>query len=633
MNRGDILRVNLLSGMVSNEPISEKLMLDFVGGRGINGRILYDETERGLDPLSPEAPLIFGVGPLTGTPSPASGRWVITAKSPMTGIFGEAHAGGYWGAELRYAGHEHLIITGKANKPIYLLIEDERVEIRDANHLWGKNVWETQKLIREELGDSRVQIACIGPGGENLVKWACVINGLTKSAGRCGMGAVMGSKNLKAIAVRGHGGVKVAKPIEFMNAVQETKRIIREHPNYKNFSKYGTMLIANSLYDNGRLTFKNIQTTRQEGYNEKLRAENFIVHTVKHKACFGCPCGCGHRYVVKEGPFAGIAGDGTELTTFMNLVGVGIEDWGAMFKATELCNLYGLDTASAGVVLQGAFECYQRGLLTQKDTDGLALEWGNVDVVLELLRKTAYREGFGNILAESTVGAAKKIGKGADKYFFHIKGLDMLLVMHSAFIGSALCYATSTRGADHLRGLPTTEFYVFNEPLIRKRFGHLDFKALTSKYGFKDKAPITVWHQHFSVLFDSLPMCTFNGEWMLAQGIDVDNMAELLSSATGIDYSSRALMKAAERIYNVEHMFNVREGIRRKDDTVPWRYFEEPCPDGPDKGRLIDVEKWEKLKDEYYDERGWDRETGIPTKKKLAELGLEGLVKDLKNLQ
>lgn len=633
MYSGDILRINLSDATVNREAIGEDLRMDFIGGRGINTKIYYSETTHGLDPLSPGAPLIFGVGPLTGTASPASGRWLVTAKSPLTGIWGESHAGGHWGAELRFAGYEHIIVTGKSSKPVYLFIQDDEIQIRDAEHLWGKNVWETQKLIREELGDSRIQIACIGPAGENLVKLACIMTGLTRSAARGGLGAVMGSKNLKAIAVRGHGSVKVAKPIEFIKEVEEAKRIIRQHPNYEKFSKYGTMYLGDTIYDNGRMAFRNVQTTRLEGYDQRFRAAHFLAYIEKHKSCFGCPVGCGHRYVVKDGPFAGIAGDGIEVTAFFNFAGLGIEDWPAIFKATELCNLYGLDVGSVGVVLQGAFECYQRGLISKSDAAGLQLEWGNVATVLQLIEEIAYGKGFGKILSEGCVEAAKILGRGTDKYFFHIKGLELLPLMHSSFVGSALCYATSTRGADHLRGLPSTEFYLFNEDIVRKRFGHLDFKALTSKHGYKDKAPLLIWHQHFAVLLDSIPMCTFNAEWLLTQGIDVDNMAGLLSTATGLDFTPEMLMKAAEKIFNIEHMFGVREGIRRESETLPWRYFEEPCPDGPDKGRLIQKDKWEKLKDEYYGERGWDRQTAIPSEKKLRELGLGDLIKDLEQVQ
>jgi len=633
MNSGDILRINLSNATVSRETIGEDLRVNFIGGRGINTRIYYSETPAGMDPLSPEALLIFGVGPLTGTASPSSGRWLVTAKSPLTGIWGESHAGGHWGAELRFAGHEHIIITGKASRPVYLLIQDDEVQIRDAEHLWGKNVWETQRLIREELGDSRIQIACIGPAGENLVKLACIMTGLTRSAARGGLGAVMGSKNLKAVAVRGHGSVQVARPTEFIKEVAEAKRIIRQHPNYDKFSKYGTMFIGDTIYDNGRMAFRNVQTTRLEGYDEKFRAAHFLNYVVKHKSCFGCPLGCGHRYVVKDGPFAGIAGDGLEVTAFFNFAGLGIEDWPALFKATELCNLYGLDIGSMGAVLQGAFECYQRGLIGRDDTAGLELKWGNIEAVLQLIKEMAYKQGFGKILGEGCAEAARIIGRGTDKYFFHIKGLELLPLMLSTFVGSALCYATSTRGADHLRGLPTTEFYVFNEDIVKKRFGHLDLKAITSKYGYKDKAPLLVWHQHFATLFDSVPMCTFNAEWSLSQGIDVDNIAGLLSTATGLEYTPEMLMKAAERVFNIEHMFDVREGTRRESETMPWRYYEEPCPDGPDKGRLLEKEKWEKLKDEYYDQRGWDKKTAIPTSKKLRELGLDDLIKDLEQVQ
>lgn len=632
---GDILRVDLTSGTIKREPISRELKLNFIGGRGINSKILYDELKPGTDPLSPQNVLIFGTGPLSGTSSPASGRWTVTAKSPETGIHGDANGGGHWAPQLKYTGIQHIVIHGKADKPVYLAIDDDEVEIRDASHLWGKDCWETEKIIRDEWRDPRVQVVTIGPAGENLVKFACILTWVTSAAGRTGMGAVMGSKNLKAIAVRGTKGLKIARPEQFRKAVLEANRLILTHPNYKTFAEFGTPGLGDALYDSGELTVFNHRQSQWEGntvIGQGRSKQQLTKYTTAHRACFGCPLGCKHHYEVKDGPYAGTVGDGPEIPATGGMVFSGINEFTAGLRVTTLTNQWGIDTLTIPYLIAFAMDLYHRGIITKEDTDGIELEFGNHEALMEMMRKIVFREGFGNILAEGIASVAKKFGKEAEYLAAQIKGLNMGSADYRTQPGQGLSWVTSTRGADHLRGYPTCETVgVMDAEVIKERFGTTE---LPPRLSYEGKAKLVVWQQHFNAVQDIINTCRFTGEWLMAQRLQPRHYAAILSAATGIDFSGDDLMKAGERTFNVEAAFNHREaGLTRSDDVLPKRFFEEPLPDGPWKGAVVDWDKFEKMKDDYYELRGWDVELGIPSRKKLEELGLKYIADELEAIK
>ena len=635
---GDILHVDLCTCRMRREPISDELKRHFVGGRGINSKILYDEVKPGTDPLSPENVLIIGSGPLTGTYAPGSGRWEATAKSPLTGIHGDGNAGGHFAAQLKFAGIQHLVIHGKAEKPVYLAIDDDKVEIRDAQHLWGKDTWQTQEMIKEEWRDPRVEAAVIGPAGENLVKFACILNGLTRAVGRGGMGTVMGSKNLKAIAARGTKGLKVAKPGYFKRAVVDINRLIMAHPIYQEFSQTGTLGSTDEAYEAGALTAYNHRQTRMEGCElmgggkASRRTREF---TAKHKACFSCPIGCSGYFVIREGPYAGCHGDRCELAVSCSMgLGCGINSYPPLLYISTLINRWGLDIAELTNEMSFIMDCYDRGIITKEDTDGLEMNFGNERTIIEMTRKIALREGFGNLLAEGIVPVVKQLGEKAEYLAAQIHGLLFYTGDYRANTPAALSYATSTRGADHLRGVPSGTYW-YDAPdaeevkeVLIERYGTAELPPKTS---YEGNAKIPVFTQDFNTLQDSLSTCRFYCEFYLILGLQPRHFAPLLSAATGMDFSGDDLRKVGERVWNVERAFNCREGANRDGDRFPQRFFEEPIPDGPTAGAMLDRDKFERLKDEYYELRGWDVKTGIPTRKKLKELGLKYIADELES--
>jgi aldehyde:ferredoxin oxidoreductase len=624
---GNILRVDLSKGKVSKQPLDKSLIRNFLGGRGINTKTLFDEVSAGIDPFDPENRLIFGTGPITGIPISAS-RWTVTAKSPLTGCHGDAHAGGHWAPELKFAGFDHIVIQGRTNKPVYLWIDDQKVELKSAEGLWGKNTWETQKTIREELGDPNIQIVCIGEAGENLVRFANVMHELKRAAGRTGMGAVMGSKNLKAVAVRGTGSIKIAKPKKLVRLIEEFDNKVLNHKIYPTLSELGTQFFTRTLRDFGRLPTKNYMVNTMD--IEEISAETFVAKFAKrHLACCGCPVHCGKFFEVNEGPYAGIRGDAPEYGCIAANGSICCVSYlPALLKVNNLANQYGIDVISVGHTIGAAMEWYERKIITKDDTDGIELKWGNYEASIELIEKIAHRDGFGDILAEGALKAAKKLGKPeAEKYVLHILGLEL----HSdvrACKGFALHFPTSTRGADHLRGFPmATENFAAPKELLEAITDDENIaRKIKDRNAYEWKEVSVSWEQNVCAVFDSLPLCMF-----MRQFFDFlpKHISELLYAATGINLSKEEVVRIGERIYNVERSFNVREGFSKKDDVLPERMLE-PMKDGPAKGSFIDKAKWEEMRRRYYELRGWDQDTGAPTKKKLTELGLQDIAEKLK---
>ena len=608
---GTVLRVDLSTGKIEKGPLDKELACRYLGGRGINVRILYDELAAGTDALSPENVLIFGAGPLTGAPLPA-GRLHITAMSPLTNILGDSNAGSHFSSELKFAGYDHIVFKGKADKPVYLWIDDDRVELRDAAHLWGKLTDEAQEAIKAELGDPDVEIACIGPAGENLVRLAAVVVGGDGVCGKCGLAAVMGSKNLKAVAVRGTKGIKVADPHALRNRSLELMQQAMRNPNYRKLSTFGTKQFFGPRNLSGGLTMRNGQESGAFWGCDELRAETLRDrYVVKDKGCFGCANHCRDWFQIKEGPYAGLVGVGVEVSA--------LEAWGpllsnpyapSIYKAFILCNQYGLEEIECGQLIALATEWYQMGLITKGDTEGIELGWGNYEGALAMIPKIANRQGIGDLLAEDAVRAAQQLGRGAEKCFTHSKGALKTNVDLRSSPVYAFAHAVSTRGADHLRGA---------------------IPAPVPPGVYEGVARQVVENTYACTLADSLQLCKFSTPFM-GMGMTVAAMADIFSLTTGVPVDEAGMREIADRIGTLERAFIVREGITRKDDFLVGRYMDGPVHGGPLDGLAFDRQKWNAMLDEYYSLLGWEIETGIPTRKTLETLGLAGVAGDLERL-
>ena len=621
------------------QPLSENLAYNFLGGRNINSKILFDEVPAGIDPLSPENKLIIGTGPLTGTLGPGSGRFTVTAKSPLTGIHGDANAGGDFAPEIKYAGYDHIVISGRSDRPAYLWIDDDKVEIRDASHLWGKTVFETDRIIRmEDIGDREIKTLIIGPAGENLVRFAIPIANLYRAPGRCGMGAVMGSKNLKAVAVRGSKSIRVAKPEEYLRYVEELFHKIYNCPVYPPWSTLGTTLLATLKHQRGEMALRNFQGDYwTDEKAEQIRGETFVErYAVKSKACYGCPIHCGHGYVVNEGPYAGTYASGLEWGT-IGTSGPNYDNprLDSICKVHELASEYGMDTVSAGNIICFATELYERGIIDQKDTGGIVLKWGDHKLLVELMQKIAYREGFGDLLAEGLRLMVQKLGKETEKYAYHVKWLDDITDARSD-LGRALNFAVSTRGADHTRGLPS--FALWEDSSFKKMFENQYWEK---KFMSPEASDVHAYHpiRVHTVIFsenvcsaaDALETCKFNTEWVGQEDINLKALSKLASLVTGQEINVDRLVEACRRGWMVERAFSIREGLTAEHDMPSDRFFE-PVPSGPQKGSKLDREKFRELLKIYYEERGLDTETGIPTRESLEALGLNEIANELERV-
>jgi aldehyde:ferredoxin oxidoreductase len=628
---GTILKVNLSSRTIELQPLSESLRLNFVGGRGINSRILFDETSPQIDPYSPANVLVFGSGPLSGTAAPCPARFNVTAKSPLTGIIGDSNAGGYFGPALKRAGIDHIVISGAAAEPVYLWIDNGKAEIRPARHVWGKNVRETETLIKEELGDRRVRVAAIGQAGENLVRIASVIHE-ERAAARTGMGAVMGSKKLKAVAVRGSHEVPLFDAEGFNRYAKELQQKIGASSAYDHFRKKGG---STGTYGTDKAGFLAIRNFQQTGGFEGI--ENFEPLKVAgqfylaNKPCFRCPVGCGKKYLIKEGPFAGEWGNKIEEGAFTPLGPVcGNADIASIFKMNNMGNQFGIDLIEFGAAASVAMEWYEKGVVSKKELDGLEMTWGNYNAMIRLMEKIAFREGVGNIFAEGIVRAAKTFGREAEKYVSHAKNMVMVGVDTRMLKGTALGFATSTRGADHLRALVPVEFPaypVMTPEQAAEKFGTAEVLNPLSY----NKAAAIIYYQHVSMVPDLFELCRFLlGLGTGTKDFKYSDLYQLYYLATGMHCDESVMLTITERVYNVERAFACREGISRQGDHLVGKWADEPVPNGQYKGEKLDPQKWEMALDDYYRLRGWDN-NGVPTKEKLGILGLNDVAESLEN--
>jgi len=616
-----IAYVNLTTGKVVAKLIPKQIRQLYLGGRGINMYLLYNHIKPEVDPLSSENVLLIGTGLLCGIPALGSGRCDIAAKSPITGGIGDSNIGGFFAPELRLAGFDHLVISGKAERPVYLWINDGSVEVRDASHLWGKDTFETQGIIRDDNQDEEVKSLTIGIAGENRVRFANVRTGMKNSAGRTGMGAVMGSKNLKAVAARGTMDIEFSHPDELLDYCKKMNDVITETRWARAQSKWGTLIIYSNTNTTGLIRTKNFQLNRLEK-GEDLEPEVMDRYTIGMSGCYGCSVHCRHRYVLREGSHAPIFAEGPEYTS-LGAFGtmVDCKKMETVLVANHLVNKYGLDTLETGGLIAWAMELYEKGIIGKKDTAELELDWGNEEALFELITQIAHRKGFGNLLADGFKTAISKIGKGSEYYAIQIKGMSNLHSDERPTPALALGIATSTRGADHLRSRPAIDLYGLPEELLQEIYE----APVSSDYtSYDGKSRIVRWQELLYAVTDSLGICKFQTVFCAVHAPKWKEFAKLIQLASGMELTKAQLMEIGERIYTIERMFNIREGFTRKDDALPERYFKEPTPIGLPivKGKKIDKDKFEKMLDEYYALHGWD-ENGFPKKETLERLALD----------
>jgi aldehyde:ferredoxin oxidoreductase len=625
---GRILRIDLSQLSYSITPTSQ--YRDYLGSLGINQYMLLKELPVNADPLSRENVLVFGAGPLVGTNVVASCRMSIGCKNVLTGGVGAADVGGYFASELKFAGYDNIVIKDKAERPVFLYIKDDSIQFFDASHLWGMGTWETSRQIREDLSNPKIRLAAIGPAGENLVKFACIIVDEGRVAGYGGCGAVMGSKNLKAIAVSGSGKISVAHSDYFNQVVANIRKRIDNSSDIKKMRKGGTHYLAGA----GGPNSTSPQSTRnlQDEFwskekSEKLKEHLFEPYEVKRMACFNCPVRCSHLYEIPAGENKGKRFEGIQSNT-VRAFGSNLDndDPLVLLNANYLCNDLGLDVDYTATVLGWAFECFEKGLLSQQDTDGLQLDWGNGKTILALIRKIALREGFGNLLAQGLPAAARQLGRNSEVYAMHVKGAPINEPNMRIYKGWALGVITSTRGSGHLRGAPNTEQKNIPTKISKRIWGIPNASEVCS---YEGRAKLVAWFEAFKALVDSLGLCYFTTYWRDVNLIGPQDLSDLLYGATGLRIQESELLQIGEKIINVEKAFNtLHAGFSREDDLPPERLQKYPVTKGPFKGEYLDKEKWENMLNEYYDQHKWDKVTGWQTEMCLDFLKMPSFVKE-----
>ncbi len=631
---GNILHVDLTSNAVKKEELDVEMAKKFLGGQGISSKLAYDLIKPGIDPLSPENVLVYGVSPFTGTFMPGFPRAGMVSKSPLTGLFVESNSGNSIGPMLKYAGYDHLIITGRAKNPVCLVINNDDVEIKGASDMWGMDTFETADAIRSKLGDE-YWTSCIGPGGENLVSFACVIENRNGMLSRAGLGAVAGSKNLKAIAVRGTKGIRVYKRREFRKLAEEIREKIAKSPLIDLWRNGGKIIDAYMMpfYQRGIYNKRNYGEGAPESCTQVFTQREFAEHIWKrYYACFGCPCGCkgtigvdGGKYPVQDFKISNPWG------TPMLFIECGAKDWDEGVKPAYLASKYGIDAFETLRVISFAIDLYKKGVLSREDADGAELDW-NIGTILNLIEKIVHKDGIGAILAKGIKDAGKEIGRGAERYAVHIKGLAPTMDLRGARtpddrepylfvenVGQLL----DPRGGHHGRSWSIT--YVPRKVDSIKRYAvsmgvpdeAIDRIFSESQWNLPR---LLKWVDDFDTMVFSLGLCM---RPQMMANFDVNNMATLYSITTGMELSSQEMLEAGGRIWNIQRLFNAREGATRKDDMPPYKMMTEPLRVGGNVNPPAREGEIQDMLSEYYEESGWDKATGIPTKEKLVELGLE----------
>jgi len=631
---GNILMVDLSRGKISKEPTSS-YSGEYLGGRGINIKLLYDGVPPETDPLDPASMIIFGMGPLSGTPVPAS-RVEVTTKSPETGYLASSNFGGYFGPELKFAGYDNITITGKADKPVYLWIHNEQVEIRDASHLWGKDTYETQEVIRSEV-NPEAMVACIGPAGENLVRFATIQHELGHGAGRTGTGAVMGSKNLKAIVVRGTKGVKIADPQKYLTIASELEQEMRNSPGVQEMHRHG-MTTAQDQFAK--------QVYPDPDWEPKTsQLDLFLKYKPERTGCHGCPTQCMDLY-----PAEAKGGGAISCSLYAGgFYPVRNNDVDVILETGLLAQRSGVDIISSMMIVSWLMRIYEKGIITAKDTDGIPMEWGSREAIIGMFNKMIKREGFGDVIADGILPAAERIGKGSAYWAYNMKGLpqhspkyrDALIALK----GRALAMVMSSRG-DTMRSMEGREIYPEMIPVIEEKYGKqaaIDYqeelkqraKEITGTEkaaiaaGYEGKAELLVYSEDKITVGDCLSACKLMGSFSDNRPFNEKYQADLFSVGTGVSTSVEKLFEFAKRVRNLERAYCVREGMTRNTDSLPDGYLDHPVERGVLKGEVLESSKFEEMKSEYYALRGWDIATGIPTLETLENTGLKDIAKDL----
>lgn len=652
---GQLLRVDLSKGKIKKEELSKELCMQYIGGRGRDAKILFDEVSPGTQALNKDNVLCLSTGPITGLLGPTTGRVNVASRSPLTEIYGNSNVGTNWGPELKYAGYDGIIITGKSSKPVYLNIEDDIVELKDASKLWGEGVFETTLNLQDKHNGYETHVAAIGPAAERGVLFGSIIFDLWDAAGRTGMGTVMASKNLKAIAVSGIGALEVADPKRYMEVIEDGWLGLINDPGFKmgEHQALGTAVCVGWGNTQGWLPTRNFRESVFEGADNISGEEFRDKYSIKMspipggRACMSCPNRCKRFGRIDSGKYAGTRGniEFEGIAAFGSKCGV--DDMGAVFHAFMLANDYGMDCVSCGNMIATFMELNEEKIINSKKSDGIDLKFGNADAMVEMVHRIANLEGkLGNLGTLGAYKATKKIGKGAEKYTSCIKGIDTIACDPRAAKGFGFTFAVSSRGSDHLRAHPVFEMIKLPGEIGKEMFGSEEACTLT---GYGGKANMVVYHENLSAVTDSIGSCRFMHASYYAQYPIPELLAkhrkrkgkkvkgeihsikyhEWLSAATGMKISYDDMLHIGDRIVNLERALNTRYGIRRKDDTLPERFIKQPLPSGPAKGETFPKKQLDAMIDKYYELRGWDKKSGLHFKKKLLALGMKDVLKDL----
>ncbi|MGY5875511.1 MAG: aldehyde ferredoxin oxidoreductase family protein [Candidatus Thorarchaeota archaeon] len=590
---GRILRIDLSEKRFHIETISDSWIRTVIGGRAANTKLLYEHLDRSCDPLGPENILIFGVGPLTGSLLPASAFFTVTAKSPMTGILGDSAAGGQFAAEMKLTEFDHIMITGKSESSIYLMVTNDSVDFIDCPDLMGKTIVDTTHNIRKAQRDYSIQVAAIGPAGENQVAYATIVSSGNRVNGRTGMGAVMGSKNLKALALRGTGAVEVADTLAFLDEVGVIQQAIRAHNEYDKRHRMGTTMLMNDLNGIGILPTNHFQDGICD-YVDKISGERLADEfKVKNKSCFNCNLHCSRYYIGKDNE-----AEGPEFETLCSFSSrVGASDLAFALEMNTWLNQMGLDSISTSEVIGWIIECQEKGLISPDELDGLQVKWGEVDKIREMVHNITYRKGLGEKLAEGATKVSMNFNEEAQKLVMQVKGLDIICGDPRGIKAYGLTYAIASRGADHLRAEPYFELTNRTEE-AKRRFGTEKAAMRLEEEG---KAALVTYSEKISLLTDSMTMCKNIGLCM--DILNFENSATLLKAGTGFNYTEDRLQKIMGDSVDLQFKLNRELGLTRNQDTLPDRFLHEPLTRGPTKGSTVDIER---MVTEYYNLHGWE---------------------------
>jgi len=610
-----LLKIDLSKKTYHIEDIPIQLRKRYLGGRGLNMAYLYNMVDQNVKPFDPENPIILGCGLLNGI---YFGRMNISGKSPESGYLGDSNIGGYFPSELARCGISHVIITGKSKEPVYLFINNNSIEFKPASHLWGMDTYETQTTIRNELNSDDAKIICIGPAGENLVRFASVASGYKSMAGRTGMGALFGSKNLKAVVCIGDKPFTINDPIKLKDAMVSVTEKLLKTGWAKALGRFGSPLLLHYANEKGFISYRYHQKTSIGRDAESLEAESLDKYATGMVACSGCPVHCRHRYK-SHSSFGLLKGEGPEyasISSFGNQLGnLSME---GVLHLVGICNRLGIDTISAGGYFGWIMTLYEKGILTENDL-GTSFEWGNIDAIEKMLYMVSKREGFGDILADG-VFAANRLPDEAKKYLMHIKNVSIEMTDERTVKAFALGLATATRGCCHMRSRVSIDVVQYPRDVLRKFYGG---EVGENYKSYEGKARMVHWHEVFNAVVDSVGICRFASVFSSINAIDYHDISQILKSVIGEEFTPEQLAETGERVYTLERSFLCREGISRKDDTLPDHYFDVPVPDGPSKGAFIDRNEFQKMLDDYYELHGWDKD-GFPKKETLERLGISG---------